>query len=297
MSAPKISKAPKAIQPQHSAGGKRRRIIKLTFFAVLTLMVVVAAVLLLRWREYRAAQDEYSEYQAMAEVNEDVSFIPLVSLKPKQTFPPKTAALSTLAVTATPKPFRSEKVASLLKVNREAVAWLDVVGTQMQYPVVQAKNNEYYMTHTIKKRKNASGAIFLDCWNVPNFTDFNTVIYGHNMNDGSMFSGLRDYRHQKFFDEHLTVEITLLDKKLTYHVFAAYTSQGVDGADFRGQECFTEAERSTFIKAVRKQSTDLDSSETVSRHDRLLTLVTCTSGTHSWYWVVHAVLVEEQFTQ
>ena len=131
------------------------------------------------------------------------------------------------------------------------------------------------MTHTFKKKKNASGAIFLDRWNAPDFTDFNTVIYGHNMKDGSMFAGLREYRHQKFFDEHHYVKVTLLNKKLIYRVFAAYIAKDGTSVDFRGQGCATEAQRSSFIKAARKRSTDISSSYTVSRYDRLLTLVTC----------------------
>jgi len=159
----------------------------------------------------------------------------------------------------------------------------------MQYPVVQGADNDYYMTHTFAKKKRASGAIFVDCWNAPDFSDFNTVIYGHNMKDGSMFNGLRDYQHQKFLDEHPYIEVTLLNKRLRYRVFAGYTSEGKDGDDFRGQTCATEARRSAFIKAARKRSV-ISSSHTVSRHDRLLTLVTCTGGTHPWFWVVHAVL-------
>ena len=110
-----------------------------------------------------------------------------------------------------------------------------------------------------------------------------------------MFAGLREYRHQAFFDKHQYIVITLLNKELRYRVFAAYTSQGEDSADFRGQECATDEQRAAFIKAARKRSTEIDSSATVSRHDRLLTPVTCTSGTHPWCFVVHAVLVEEVF--
>lgn len=135
------------------------------------------------------------------------------------------------------------------------------------------------MTRTFNSKKNASGAIFLDCWNAKDFTDFNTVIYGHNMKDGSMFAGLREYRNQSFADKHRTIEVTLLGKKLTYQVFAAYTAQSEEAADFRGQRCITEEQRSAFIKAARKRA-EIDSDLTVRRSERLLTLVTCTSGTH-----------------
>ena len=178
--------------------------------------------------------------------------------------------------------------------NRHAVGWLDITGTDILYPLVQGPDNTYYMTHTFLRKKNASGAIFMDCWNAPDFTDFNTVIYGHNMKDGSMFAGLREYRFQAYFDAHPFVEITLLDRKLIYRVFAAYTVKEGETTDFRGQGCVTELDRSQFILAARKRSTEIASRYAVSRNDRLLTLVTCAGGAQPWYWVVHAVLAGEE---
>lgn len=256
--------------------------------ALAAAFVCVAALLAVRLHGYRAAREEYAQVQAMAEAT---------ATPMPETEVPQVRAAAAAPPAATPKPFHSEKVASLRKENRDAIAWLDIIGTEMQYPVVQGSDNSYYMTHTFQKKKNASGAIFMDCWNAQDFTDFNTVIYGHNMSDGSMFSGLREYRHQKFADGHVTIEVTLLNKKLRYEVFAAYTVKNAATADFRGQGCATEGERSAFIKAARKRSTELDSDLTVSRHDRLLTLVTCAGGTQPWYWVVHAVLVAESFTE
>jgi len=255
----------------------------------MALFVAVAVIVVTRLAGYQAARDEYAGYQAM----EAETVASAETAEPEQAMTlAETAAPAPTAVPAA-KPFTSSKVAALRKENRDTVGWLDIPGTNMQYPIVQGADNEYYMTHTFKKKKNASGAIFLDCWNVPDFTDFSTVIYGHNMNDGSMFAGLREYRHQAFFDAHPHVEVTLLNKKLTYRMFAAYIVKDETNADFRGQGCATETQRSAFIKAARKRSTEIDSSHTVSRDDRLLTLVTCTSGTQPWFWVVHAVLVEE----
>jgi sortase B len=258
---------------------------KLAFYVLLTLFVVVGAVMAIRLVGYGIAREEYAAYQAI-DADIDVS---------AATTEPELAITSTETTILTPtaRPFYSGRVAVLQKENRDTVGWIDIIGTGMQYPVVKGADNDYYMTRTFKKKKNASGAIFMDCWNASGFTDFNTVIYGHNMKDGSMFAGLREYRNQAYFDEHPFIEVTLLNKELRYRVFAAYTSQGEDSADFRGQNCTTEERRASFIKAARRRS-DITSTATVSRHDRLLTLVTCTSGTHPWFFVVHAVLVEEE---
>jgi len=272
-------------------------LIALALFVFVGLCVVVGAILTTRNAEYRAARHEYAAVQSTYGAE------PAAASSPSQgtalLTDATTAAARATTVPTTPPiieptkaPFYSSQVAALRKDNRDTVGWLDILGTDIQYPLVHGSDNEYYMIHTFKKKRNASGAIFLDCWNLPDFTDFNTVIYGHNMNDGSMFAGLREYRRQRFFDDHPTVEITLLDMKLTYRVFAAYTSKGESSADFRGQDCTTAEQRSTFIKAARKRSTGIASNRTVSRNDRLLTLVTCSGGTQPWFWVVHAVLVE-----
>jgi len=274
-------------RPTHKKQARRKTV--LAFCVLLAVFTVAGTVLAVRYAHYRAAQDEYAAYQAMrAEAT-----TPPETEAPAPTAPPNVTATPTPSAAPTAKPFYSAKVARLQKDNRDAVGWLDIVGTNMQYPIVQSRDNEYYMTHTFNKKRNASGAIFMDCWNAPDFSNFNTVIYGHNMQDGSMFAGLREYSKQKFFDEHSIIEITLLNRQLRYRVFAAYTAH--EDADFRGQGCATEAQWAAFIRAARKRSTEIDSSATVSRYDKLLTLVTCTSGTHPWYFVVHAVLVEEVY--
>jgi len=267
-----------------------RRKTVLAFYALLALFVAVSAVLVIRLSNYRAARDEYADYQAM----EAVAVPSAEAAEPEQAVTPTEIVAPAFTASPTARPFESYRVSSLKKENRDTVGWLDIPDADIQYPVVQCADNEYYMTHTFKKKRNASGAIFLDCGNTSDFTDFNTVIYGHNMKDGSMFAGLREYRHQKFFDEHPYIEVTLLNKKLKYRVFAAYVAKDGTTIDFRGQDCATEAQRSAFIKAARKRSTDIASSYTVSRYDRLLTLVTCAGGDQPWFWVVHAVLVEEE---
>ena len=272
-------------RPTHINQARRKTV--LGFCVLLALFVAAGTVLAVRYAHYRAAREEYAALQAM----QADATAPPETEAPTPTAPPDVTATPAPSAAPTAKPFYSAKVARLQKDNRDAVGWLNIVGTDMQYPIVQGTDNEYYMTHTFNKKKNASGAIFVDFWNAPDFSNFNTVIYGHNMQDGSMFAGLREYGKQKFFDEHSIIEITLLNRQLRYRVFAAYTVQRED-VDFRGQGCTTETQRSDFIKAARRRSTDIQSNCIVSRHDQLLTLVTCTGGTHPWFWVVHAVLVE-----
>jgi len=290
---------------RESAPKKRVNPYRLALLLLAVGFVILSAVLLVKMADYLSAQNEYAGLQAESQAQEENAAPAPIAEAPMDTeafVPPPTQpsdrekqALDESQATPGLKPFSSGHVAWLSQKNSDAVAWLDVLDTAIQYPVVQTDNNEYYVTHTFQKKRNDSGAIFLDCWNGPDFSDFNAVIYGHNMKDGSMFHQLRQYEQQRFADSHLDIQVTLSDRKLHYKVFAAYTSEGEEHADFRGFDCQTEGERSAFIRAVRKR-TVIRSRLAVDRHDRILTLVTCTSGTHSWFWVVHAVLVEEQTT-
>jgi len=81
----------------------------------------------------------------------------------------------------------------LYAINPDVVAWIIVSGTTINYPVVQGADNEWYLRHTFSGQRNASGAIFLDYRNNPDFSDTHTLIHGHNMQDGSMFSSLEEW--------------------------------------------------------------------------------------------------------
>ena len=286
--------------------GNTPRAYRLLMSALMLMILLLGGVLIVRLFSYRAAQQEYAAYREVAQEvatpgGVEPSDVALTGAVPEpdaaQTAAPASVAVVAQPVPAPSKPaFYSGKVAVLMEDNREAVGWIDIPGTPIQYPVVQARDNDYYMQHTFAKKRNDSGAIFLDSACSPDLNAFNTIIYGHNMNDGTMFHALHNYRDQAYADARNFVEITLLRSKRRYRIFAAYISQGEGDFDFRAFDSTSEEQRRTFIRALRKRS-EIDIPATVRVDDQLLTLVTCTSGSHPWYWVVHAVLVEEQVTQ
>ena len=293
-------------QPISSVRRKKRksRSSKLALFLTLG-AVAVAAVMITRLIDYKDAQDEYAAYAAMVPTTqpyiEDAETPPAptvyiaVAAAPAPTYSSMLLSASDIFSAPEPlhngKPFYSEQVAALKKENSEAVAWIEIPGTAVQYPVAQGKDNEYYQTHTFAKKSRSTGSIFLDSWNSKNLSDFNTVIYGHHMKDGSMFAGLMEYRHENFMRNHKYIYVTLENSKKTYKVFAAYECG--DSVDFRAFTANTEKERSAFIKRVSNSSI-FNTNADATYKDRLLTLVTCTGGERDKYFVVHAILVEEQ---
>ena len=107
----------------------------------------------------------------------------------------------------------------LQSMNSDVIAWITVYDTPIDYPVVQGTDNEYYLKHTFKKTEHVAGSIFLDKDNSPDFTNRKTILYGHNMKDGSMFQGLHKYESESYLQEHNKVYLYLPDgEALTYTV-------------------------------------------------------------------------------
>ena|GEM_PF-533559 len=270
---------------------RRRRILAFVF---LIGAGFVAVVLGIRFNDYWQAQREYAQYT----IENVPSYTEMPMQTPALTPPPvsSTAVIAEATINPallarfSPAPFYSEAVGAYMKQNKDTVAYLDIPDTNVKYPVVQGKDNEYYLTHTFAKKRRSAGAIFMDAWNNRDFSNFNVVIYGHNMKDGSMFSALREYRHADFLRGHKHIEVTLLNCKRIYKVFAAYLVE--DNFDFRGFTYTTPAERAGFIRQVMKRS-EIKTNTEATAEDMLLTLVTCAGENQNWYWVVHAVLTEE----
>ncbi len=88
---------------------------------------------------------------------------------------------------------------SLKEINGDIVAWIKCKELGINYPVVQGTDNSYYLTHTFSGEEHISGCIFMDCVNKTDFTDDNTILYGHNMKDGSMFGS---FSHKRYAADH-----------------------------------------------------------------------------------------------
>lgn len=111
---------------------------------------------------------------------------------------------------------------SLAEVNQDIAGWIYIPGTEINYPVVKSKNNTDYLNHAADGRPAVAGAIFMDCNNDTDFQDKNTIIYGHNMKDGSMFHCLVKYADQEYFNEHDIVWIFTPGRVMKLRVIAAY---------------------------------------------------------------------------
>ena len=120
---------------------------------------------------------------------------------------------------------RMIQVKSLQQENSDVVGFLEIENTNISYPVVQGNDNEYYMTHNYKKEKSKNGAIFLDKdydWNIPSN---NYLIYGHNLNNGTMFQELLKYANESYYKEHPTISFTTADEEGVYDIISVFRSK------------------------------------------------------------------------
>ena len=180
----------------------------------------------------------------------------------------------------------------LWKVNKDVYAWITVPGTVIDYPILQhATDNTYYLNYNIDGSYGYPGCIYTENMNAKDFTDNNTVIYGHNMKNGSMFAGLHQYEERSFFEEHPQVLIYTPEKTYEYTIFAAYIYDDrhlLYSFDFANDDVY--ASYLDNVLNMRDLSANIRDDITVTREDSIITLVTCMSNQPDKRLLVQAVL-------
>lgn len=184
----------------------------------------------------------------------------------------------------------------LQKLNADIYAWIEIPGTAINYPVVQSPDDDgYYLNHTIEGQEGYPGAIYTERQNAKDFSDYNTVIYGHNMKDGSMFMGLHAYEDPQYLTEYNTVNIYTPEHQYTYRIFAAViynNSHILNSYDFGNEE-----QRQLYLDSIyasRTMQSSIDDSVEVDTQSKLLTLSTCIGGQPNQRFLVEAVLTDEK---
>ncbi len=177
---------------------------------------------------------------------------------------------------------------ALQDVNPDVIGWILLPDTDINYPLLHTTDNSTYLHTAWDGTDSVSGSIFLETRSDPNFVDFNTIIYGHHMRNGSMFAPLMGYKDAEFLTDHANIYIATADGVRRYTVFSAYEAPVT-----------SDTYRLYFKNTAQKQTAldfYLDSSHweppiTPTANDQLLTLSTCTgTGRYETRWVVQAVL-------
>lgn len=173
-----------------------------------------------------------------------------------------------------------KKLEKLNKENNDVIGWIQISDTTINYPLLQAKDNEYYLTHNYKKKNSKYGSIFLNskCNLLDN--NSNLIIYGHNMDDKQMFYPLMKYTDKKYYENHKTIQITTMEQENNYEIIAVFKSKVFyeDEKDVFKYYYYTNFENENkyneYIKNCKKEQL-YDTGVSANYGKQLVTLVTC----------------------
>lgn len=250
--------------------------------ALLCLCVILYAScnIFMQYQEYKAAVDEYDELTEIAYQNAKGGAAPDTDEQDAN------AANGRGDVPPYESPIDFE---TLREINPAIVGWIVVEGTSINYPILQGEDNSHYLNFTYTGAANSSGAIFMDYRNAASFTAQNTIIYGHKMNNATMFHDLSEYKSQTFYEAHPAFTIFTPDQEYRCEVFAAYVTSPISETyvlDFDDKASFVQYLNIAIDRSVIQTGTVLYST------DRIVTLSTCDYTFDDARMVVHAVLHE-----
>lgn len=183
---------------------------------------------------------------------------------------------------------------ALHEQNKDIYAWIEVPGTDINYPILQSKTENYYLNRNLDGSSGLPGRIYTNACNEKDFSSYHTVIYGHNMKNGTMFAGLHKFEDKTFFDENQKIIIYTQDgEMLTYQIYTAtaysdaYLTSAFDPSTSEGMLLFIDSIKSG-ENAGGKQNIREDMK--ITSKDKLLTLSTCIAGQDDKRYLVIGVL-------
>lgn len=270
---------------------------KLNFYKILCAVLVVVLVIVIAAMWYRnytqnKAGDIYKDLQSQVNsASPNVTVADSETETEEDTEPVEEDILSELGVEI---PEKNLDWDALRETNKDIYAWIYIPETNVDYPVLQSgTNDEYYLMHNLDGSYGYPGCIFTQLLNSKDFTDYNTVLYGHNMKNGTMFRTLHYYQNEEFFYNNPYIYIYTENGVLVYEIFAAYNAGDehiLNTYDLRTEEGFA-----SYLDTVKEGAylggyIRADVEVTTANH--IITLSTCTDQSDERY-LVQAVLIND----
>ena len=185
-----------------------------------------------------------------------------------------------------------KKLKELHESYENVIAWLEIEGTDINYPIVQTTDNDYYLNHNYKNEKSSAGAIYFDKDVKINESD-NLQIYGHRNKYGLMFEPLIKYAKKDFYEEHKTINLTTLEEDATYEILAIFYSRVYYSNETNVFRYYyfvnaeSEKEYNEFVNNA-KNASKFDTGVDAKYGDKLITLSTCEYSRENGRFVVVA---------
>lgn len=262
-------------QPEQKKKKKSDVLLTIALIVAIAVFCYAAFNLYHIYTEYKKGTDEYNQIEEMAVTERDAdsgeAAGPNAQLKP-------------------PIEVDFDKLKS---VNEDVVGWIYVDALpDISYPIVKGKDNQTYLHQTYEKNYNFAGTIFVDYENSGDFSDCNTLVYGHNMKNGSMFGHLKKFREDdKLYKQDKYFWILTPERNYRYEIISAYTT-GVNSDTYTlfkgpGEEFEKYLETIKGYSEIQTDDTDL------TIKDKIVTLSTCT-GNESTRFVVQGKRVDAE---
>ena len=281
-----------------------RRIFSLRNVLLLVCMVtfaVSAVMLFYRWFDYKRGEDLYSSLSSdvFKEVSNDPSAVsPAPSFSPIPSVNDYHAILKSGVSMGEVEPAKEinvqharvkAKLEEIKRINDDVIGWIRIEGTQVNYPIVLGEDNDYYLTHAYNGEYLRSGTIFADYRNTDSIEEnYNTVLYGHNMANGSMFAAVKKFLQEDYFNSNV-IEIYTFDGMYIFEPFcvlntttAVYYNKTGFSSDAQYVDFLNEMQRLSIFKK------DIE----FSAEDRIVTLSTCNTRTVTGRYALLARLIK-----
>lgn len=178
-------------------------------------------------------------------------------------------------------------LAALREVNPDVVGWIRIPDTGIDYPLMQGEDNEFYLKHTWEKEPNSVGSVFLEYQNSADLTDYNTIVYAHNMNSGAMFSDLELFALKKYWEDRPYVYVVTDGGVYRYEIFAFFQPE-VESLTY-GMNPQRDDTKEKFLNLAMENAW-YDTGVRPAITDRILTLSTCSGADYDFRYVVQARL-------
>lgn len=202
------------------------------------------------------------------------------------------AAKATTYETYKPEANNDPTFDELKAKNKDVNAWLSVYGTQIDYPVVQGKTDEEYLNKDVLGRYKMSGSLFLDSDDNPNYSDFNSIIFGHHMAESAMFGDVDKFSEKTFFDQHLYGNLYFGEKNHGIKFFAFLNADAFDSSIYQTPVTGDEVKTKYLANIKTKAKYFRDVNATIN--DKLVLLSTCSTDSTNGRYILVGVITDKE---
>ncbi len=275
---------------------KGRNIYKIICIILIVILMIVLALFLRSWVIQRNAEERFqklSEYvgsdgwNQLHDENDTASGT--------QDVPEEESETKSWLQLGVKIPERFPDWEALRAENQDIYAWIYIPGTNVDYPILQHPTDDtYYLKHNLDGSRGYPGCIYTESFNNKNFKDYNTLIYGHNMKNQTMFRTLHKYEEANFLNDNPYIFVYTPEEILVYEIFAAYETD--DAHILKTNDFSTESGYQKYLDEIlgtRDMSVHIRNNVEVSSQNHIITLSTCVSGQKDRRYLVQAVLLND----